>query len=125
MSSSSRLQASPRPSGVDAASSALFSEPHLTAGNAEPEAEPEEEEEPQGDLPFGFGGLARSHAPSLPFGFGASSQGLAALSEAQVRRERGAAAVGVRAAHALLRNGSLHEAPRVEAVGRPGSAIGV
>jgi hypothetical protein len=51
----------------------------------EPEAEPEEEEEPQGDLPFGFGGLARSHAPSLPFGFGASSQGLAALSEAQAR----------------------------------------
>ena len=65
--------------GLDEAASAL----HEIA--PEPEAETVEEEEPQGDLPFGFGGLARSHAPSLPFGFGASSQGLSALVEGQAR----------------------------------------
>lgn len=65
--------------GLDEAASAL----HEIA--PEPEADIVEEEESQGDLPFGFGGLARSHAPSLPFGFGASSQGLSALVEGQAR----------------------------------------
>ena len=63
--------------GLDEAAMAL----HEIA--PEPEQEPIQEEEPQGDLPFGFGGRARSHAPSLPFGFGASSQGLAALAQSQ------------------------------------------
>ena len=59
--------------GLDEAATAL----HEIA--PPPEQEPIEEEEPEGDLPFGFGGMARAHAPSLPFGFGASSLGLAAL----------------------------------------------
>ena len=58
--------------GLDEAASAL----HEIAPPPEKE---DVEEEPNGDLPFGFGGLARSHAPSLPFGFGASSQGLSAF----------------------------------------------
>ena len=53
--------------GLDEAATAL----HEIA--PPPEQEPVEEEEPEGDLPFGFGGMARAHAPSLPFGFGASS----------------------------------------------------
>lgn len=59
--------------GLDEAATAL----HEIA--PPPEQEPVEEEEPEGDLPFGFGGMARAHAPSLPFGFGASRTGLAAL----------------------------------------------
>ena len=59
--------------GLDEAATAL----HEIA--PPPEEEPVDEEEPEGDLPFGFGGMARAHAPSLPFGFGASSLGLAAL----------------------------------------------
>ena len=59
--------------GLDEAATAL----HEIA--PPPEQEPIEEEESEGDLPFGFGGMARAHAPSLPFGFGASSLGLAAL----------------------------------------------
>ncbi|HII96572.1 MAG TPA: hypothetical protein HA276_02670, partial [Candidatus Poseidoniaceae archaeon] len=58
--------------GLDEAASAL----HEIAPPPEKE---DVKEEPNGDLPFGFGGLARSHAPSLPFGFGASSQGLSAF----------------------------------------------
>lgn len=58
--------------GLDEAASAL----HEIAPPPEEEAV---EEEPEGDLPFGFGGQARTHAPSLPFGFGASSQGLSAF----------------------------------------------
>lgn len=59
--------------GLDEAASAL----HEIA--PPPEEDPVTEEEPEGDLPFGFGGMARAHAPSLPFGFGASSQGLSSL----------------------------------------------
>ena len=59
--------------GLDEAATAL----HEIA--PPPEQEPVEKEEPEGDLPFGFGGMARAHAPSLPFGFGASSLGLAVL----------------------------------------------
>ena len=59
--------------GLDEAASAL----HEIA--PPPEQEPVAEEEPEGDLPFGFGGMARAHAPSLPFGFGASSLGLSSL----------------------------------------------
>ena len=59
--------------GLDEAATAL----HEIA--PPPEPKPVEEKEPEGDLPFGFGGMARAHAPSLPFGFGASSLGLGAL----------------------------------------------
>ena len=59
--------------GLDEAATAL----HEIAPPPEPEQV--EDEEPEGDLPFGFGGMARAHAPSLPFGFGASSLGLGAL----------------------------------------------
>ena len=59
--------------GLDEAASAL----HEIA--PPPEEKPAVDDEPDGDLPFGFGGMARAHAPSLPFGFGASSLGLAVL----------------------------------------------
>ena len=59
--------------GLDEAASAL----HEIA--PPPEEKPVVDDEPEGDLPFGFGGMARAHSPSLPFGFGASSLGLASL----------------------------------------------
>lgn len=40
---------------------------------------PEEDQEADSSLPFGFGGLARAYVSSLPFGTGASSMGLAHL----------------------------------------------
>lgn len=67
--------------GLDEAATAL----HEIA--PPPKQEPVEEEEPEGDLPFGFGGMARAHAPSLPFGFGASRTGLTALQADRLEAE--------------------------------------
>ena len=67
--------------GLDEAATAL----HEIA--PPPEEQPAVEEKPEGDLPFGFGGMARAHAPSLPFGFGASSLGLSSLKDEPSPRE--------------------------------------